>query len=49
MPRFVGRRSHGIWLDIVAVVVLAIVVLIVLGLTGTVHIFGDVGIAHLPA
>lgn len=49
MPSFVGRRSHGIWLDVVAVVVLAIVVVIVLGLTGTIHIFGDTGVGHLPA
>jgi hypothetical protein len=40
MPRFVGKRSHGIWWDIAAVIVLAIVVVVVLQLTGTIHLFG---------
>ena len=38
MPRFIGKRSHGLWLDAVAVVVLVIIVVIVLEVTGTVHL-----------
>jgi hypothetical protein len=41
MPRFIGKRSHGIWLDVAAVVVLAVIVVIVLGLTGTIPLFGS--------
>lgn len=40
MPRFVGRRSRGLWLDVAAVIVLIVVVVLVLHLTGTVQIFG---------
>lgn len=40
MPRFVGKRSHGLWLDVVAVVVLALVIVVVLQVTGTIHLFG---------
>jgi hypothetical protein len=43
MPRFVGRRSHGLWLDIAALVVLAIVIVIVLMLSGAIDVFGAVG------
>jgi len=39
MPRFLGRKSRRIWVDVVAVVVLALVVILVLELTGTTHIF----------
>lgn len=39
MPRFVGKRSHSIWVDIAALVVLALVVILVLEVTGTTHIF----------
>lgn len=39
MPGFVGKRTHRIWLDIVALVVLALIVILVLELTGTTHIF----------
>ena len=40
MPRFVGKRPHGLWLDVIAVVVLVIVIVVVLEVTGTIHIFG---------
>ena len=40
MPRFVGRRTHGIWWDVGAVIVLAIIIFVVLEVTGTVHAFG---------
>ncbi len=39
MPRFLGRQSHRIWLDVVALIVLALVVILVLEVTGTTHIF----------
>jgi hypothetical protein len=39
MPRFLKRKSHRIWLDLVALIVLALVVILVLELTGTTHIF----------
>jgi hypothetical protein len=41
MPRFVGRKAVSIWVDIAALIVLAIVVVVVLGLTGVIHIFGS--------
>ena len=40
MPRFVGRRTHGIWWDLGALIVLAIIIFVVLEVTGTVHAFG---------
>ena len=40
MPRFVGRRTHGLWWDVGAVIVLAIIIVVVLQVTGTVHVFG---------
>jgi hypothetical protein len=40
MPRFAGRRAHGIWWDVGAVVVLVIIIVVVLQVTGTVDIFG---------
>jgi hypothetical protein len=39
MPRFFGRQSHHIWLDMLALVVLVLIVILVLELTGTTHIF----------
>jgi hypothetical protein len=39
MPRFIGKRSHGLWLDVIAVVVLIIVIVVVLEVTGTISIF----------
>ncbi|GEM_PF-1410436 len=39
MPRFLRRKSHHIWLDLVALVTLALVVILVLELTGTTHMF----------
>lgn len=41
MPRFIGKRSRGLWLDVAAVVVLAVIVVIVLGLTGAIPLFGS--------
>ncbi|MCL5735904.1 MAG: hypothetical protein M1274_10020 [Actinobacteria bacterium] len=42
MPRFIGRRSHGLWLDVIALIVLIVIIVVVLALTGTIHIFGAV-------
>lgn len=39
MPRFLKRKPHRFWLDIVALVVLALLIILVLELTGTTHIF----------
>jgi len=39
MPRFVGKKSHALWWDLLALIVLALVVILVLELTGTTHIF----------
>lgn len=41
MPRFVGKKTAPVWRDIVALIVLAIVVVIVLSLTGIIHLFGS--------
>jgi hypothetical protein len=41
MPRFVGRKSASVWVDIAALIVLVIVVVVVLALTGVIHIFGS--------
>jgi hypothetical protein len=41
MPRFVGRKATPVWVDVTALVVLAIVVVLVLALTGVIHIFGS--------
>jgi hypothetical protein len=41
MPRFVGKKTVPVWWDIIALIVLAIVVVIVLSLTGTIHLFGS--------
>jgi hypothetical protein len=40
MPRFVGRKTMSVWWDIVALIVLAVVVVIVLSLTGIIDLFG---------
>ncbi len=40
MPRFVGKRSHGLWLDVIAVLVLVIVIVVVLEIAGAIDIFG---------
>ena len=39
MPRFVGRKPSRVWWEIAAVIVLALIVILVLELTGTTHIF----------
>ena len=39
MPRFIGKRTHPIWWELLALVVLVLVILVVLHLTGTAHIF----------
>jgi hypothetical protein len=39
MPRFLNYKSHRVWLDVVALIILALVVILVLELTGTTHIF----------
>ena len=41
MPRFVGKRAVSVWVDISALIVLAIVVVVVLALTGVIHILGS--------
>ncbi|OFV85019.1 MAG: hypothetical protein A2W26_04430 [Acidobacteria bacterium RBG_16_64_8] len=40
MPRFLGKRRNRIWWDVAALIVLVLVVLLVLELTGTTHVFG---------
>lgn len=39
MPRFLGKRSHIVWWDLLALIILVLVVVLVLELTGTIHIF----------
>ena len=39
MPRFVGRRTVSLWQEIAAFVVVVIAIVIVLALTGVIHIF----------
>ncbi len=39
MPRFVGKSPHRPWLNVVAVIVLALVIVLVLEISGTTHIF----------
>lgn len=39
MPRFIGKRSHMFWWEVLGLIVLVLVVLLVLELTGTAHIF----------
>ena len=39
MPRFIGKRTHYIWWELAALIVLVLVILVVLELTGTANIF----------
>ncbi len=39
MPRFLGKKSYMLWWDIAGLILLALVVILVLELTGTTHIF----------
>ena len=39
MPRFLGKKVRRLWWDVVALVVLALVVVLVLELTGITHLF----------
>ena len=39
MPRFLGKNSHSRWWDVLSLFALALVVILVLELTGTTHIF----------
>jgi len=39
MPRFIGRRTHLFWWELLALVVLVLVILVVLHVTGTADIF----------
>jgi hypothetical protein len=39
MPRFIGKRAHHFWWELLALIVLILVILLVLELTGTAHIF----------
>jgi hypothetical protein len=41
MPRFLGKQAVPVWWNIIAIVVLAIAVVIVLSLTGVIHLFGS--------
>jgi hypothetical protein len=41
MPRFAGKKTVSVWVDIIALVLLVIVVVVVLALTGVIHIFGS--------
>jgi hypothetical protein len=39
VARFLKRQPHRIWLNLVALIALALVVILVLELTGSTHIF----------
>jgi hypothetical protein len=39
MPRFLGRKIGRLWWDVVTLIVLVLVVILVLELTGTTHLF----------
>jgi hypothetical protein len=39
MPRFIGKRPHYLWWELLGLVVLVLVILVVLHVTGTAHIF----------
>ncbi len=39
MPRFLGKTSHSVWWNVLALIALALVVILVLELTETTHIF----------
>jgi hypothetical protein len=39
MPRFAGKRTNNVWWELAIFIVLVLVVLLVLELTGTAHIF----------
>jgi hypothetical protein len=39
MPRFVGKKSYNLWWDLAGLVLVVLVVILVLELTGTTHIF----------
>jgi hypothetical protein len=39
MPRFIGKRTHIFWWELAGLIVLVLVVLLVLELTNTAHIF----------
>lgn len=42
MPRFLGKRTHRLYWDVVALIMLALVVVLVLEITGTTHWFSSV-------
>jgi hypothetical protein len=39
MPRFIGRRTHLIWWELLSLAILVLVILVVLHVTGTADIF----------
>ncbi len=39
MPRFVGKKTHLIWWELLTLAVLILVILVVLHVTGTADIF----------
>ena len=39
MPRFLGRNRNRIWVNVAAVIVVALLVILVLEISGTTHIF----------
>lgn len=39
MPRYVGKRSHSVWVDVAALIALALALILVLEVTGTTSIF----------
>jgi len=41
MPRFLGRNRRSVYWNVVALIVLAIVVILVLELTGTIDLFSS--------
>jgi hypothetical protein len=41
MPRFIGRTNARFWWNVTLLVILALMVLLVLELTGTTHLFAS--------
>jgi hypothetical protein len=41
VPRFAGKKAVPLWWEIVALAVLAVVLLVVLSITGVIHLFGS--------
>ncbi len=47
MPRFLGKKTYRLWWDVAALIVLILMVLLVLELTATTHLFSQ-GLGAIP-